>query len=378
MGVFVRRSAVLMSMIVAMVMTMVVPASADPGKPEGVGLHDVSSGEWHLLNADGTTTSFYYGNPGDYAISGDWDCDGTDTPGLYRQSDGFVYLRNANTQGIADIRFFFGNPGDVPLAGDFNGDGCDTVSIWRPSLNRVYVINKLGQNDGGLGAADFFYDIGDPGDRPFVGDFNGSGADSVGLHRPSTSQMFLRNSLSSGPADVAFAYAGQPLDLAFYADWDGNGTDTVGVFQAPSPFYAFGGAVMLRNSNAAGNADYVLGVGETGWRPIAGVFKTSGTPPTPAPPRPNPGPALPPTGIVTVADVLAGRAHGDVVLQGAVVATTSDSDEFIFSDGTGRIQIDLNTTRVDPASVVLNRCVFIQGSGAGPDEIEVDAMVPCA
>jgi uncharacterized protein YdeI (BOF family) len=372
-----RRSVVLLVAVAAMLVGVIAPAGADTGKPEGVGLHDVSTGEWHLLNADGTVTSFYYGNPGDYAISGDWDCNGTDTPGLYRQSDGFVYLRNSNTQGNADIRFFFGNPGDVPLAGDFNGDGCGTVSIWRPSLNRVYAINKLGQNDGGLGAADFFYDIGDSGDRPFVGDFNGSGVDSVGLHRPSTSQMFIRNSLSSGPADAAFSYAGQSSDLAFYADWDGNGTDTVGVFQALSPFFAFGGAVMLRNSNTAGNADYVLGVGLPGWRPIAGVFKTSGAPPPPAPPKPNPGPALPPTGIVTVADVLAGRAHGDVVLQGAVVATTSDSDEFIFSDGTGRIQIDLNTTRVDPASVVLNRCVFIQGSGAGPDEIEVDAMVPC-
>jgi uncharacterized protein YdeI (BOF family) len=266
----------------------------------------------------------------------------------------------------------------VPLAGDFNSDGCDTISIWRPSLNRVYIINKLGQNDGGLGAADFFYDIGISGDRPVVGDFNGNGQDTVGLHRPPTSQMFLRNSLSSGPGDIAFAYGGGSSDRAFFADWNGNGADTVGIYQAPTPFFAFGGAVMLRNTNSAGNAAYVLGVGETGWRPVAGVFKTGGAVPPPVPPKPNPGPALPPTGIVTVADVLAGRAYGDVVLQGAVVDTTSDSDEFIFSDGTGRIQIDLNTTRVDPASVVLNKCVFIQGSGAGPNEIEVDAMVPCS
>jgi uncharacterized protein YdeI (BOF family) len=370
-----RRSVIVIVALAAMLVGVVAPAGADTGKPEGVGLHDPSTGEWHLLNADGTITTFYYGNPGDYAISGDWDCDGTDTPGLYRQVDGFVYLRNSNTQGNANIRFFFGNPGDVPLAGDFNGDGCDTVSIWRPSQNRVYVINKLGQNDGGLGQADFFYDIGNPGDRPFVGDFNGSGVDSVGLHRPSTSQMFLRNSLSSGPADAAFSYGGRSSDLAFYADWDGNGTDTVGVFQAPSSFYAYSGAVMLRNTNSAGNADYILGVGLAGWRPVAGVFKTSGAP-TPVPPKPNPGPALPPSFIVTVADVQAGRAYGDVVLQGAAVERTSDSDEFIFSDGTGRIVIDLNTTRVNPADVVLGQCVFIEGR-AGTTEIDVNAMVPC-
>lgn len=188
--------------------------------------------------------------------------------------------------------------------------------------------------------------------------------------------MLLRNSLSAGPADVAFAYGGASSDRAFFADWNGNGADTVGIFQSPSPFFAFGGAVMLRNTNSAGSADYVLGVGETGWRPIAGVFKTGGSLPPPVPPKPNPGPALPPVTIVTVADVVAGRAYGDVVLQGAAVERTNDNDEFIFSDGTGRIVIDLNTTRVNPADVVLGQCVFIEGRG-GTKEIDVSAMVPC-
>ena len=64
----------------------------------------------------GTLGQFYFGNPGDYGFMGDWDCDGVDTPGLYRQSDGYAYLRNSNTQGVADVAFFFGNPGDVPMA----------------------------------------------------------------------------------------------------------------------------------------------------------------------------------------------------------------------------------------------------------------------
>ncbi|MEX0700178.1 MAG: hypothetical protein WD354_10660, partial [Acidimicrobiia bacterium] len=114
------------------------------------GLVDVTSGVWTLHDGAGVT-SFFYGNPGDRPFTGDWNCDGIDTPGLYRQSDGFVYLRNTNTQGVADIRFFFGNPGDVPIAGDFDGDNCDTVSIYRPSEARFYIINELGANGGGLG-----------------------------------------------------------------------------------------------------------------------------------------------------------------------------------------------------------------------------------
>ncbi|MEX2651740.1 MAG: hypothetical protein WD473_04740 [Acidimicrobiia bacterium] len=131
------------------------PAVAQEGS---IGIVDTATGEWYLHNpSDGATTRFFYGNPGDLPMVGDWDCDGDETPGLYRQSDGFVYLRNSNSQGDADIRFFFGNPGDIPLAGDFNGDNCDTVSIYRPSEGRVFINNALGANDGGLGAADFSY-----------------------------------------------------------------------------------------------------------------------------------------------------------------------------------------------------------------------------
>jgi hypothetical protein len=150
-------------------------AALAPAGSVGIGLVDPTSGVWHLRTRAGDPASFYFGNPGDYPMVGDWDCNGTDTPGLYRQSDGYVYLRNSNTQGVADIRFFFGNPGDVPLAGDFNGDGCDTVSIYRPTESRIYIINKLGQNNGGLGAADYAYYFGNPGDKPFAGDFNGNG-----------------------------------------------------------------------------------------------------------------------------------------------------------------------------------------------------------
>ena len=110
-----------------------------------VGLVAPSQGMLHLRNSSsGLVTSFFYGNPADVPFVGDWDCDGVDTPGLFRQSDAFAYLRNSNTQGEADIRFFFGNPSDIPLAGDFNGDGCDTLSLYRPSEQRFYIVNKLG------------------------------------------------------------------------------------------------------------------------------------------------------------------------------------------------------------------------------------------
>ena len=136
-------------------------------------LVDPSQGLWFTPGPGGELRAMFYGNPGDTPFVGDWDCDGVDSPGMYRPSDGYVYLRNSNTQGVADIEFFFGNPGDIPLAGDFNGDGCDTLSLYRRSEARVYIINRLGEDGGGLGEADFFFTYGNPDDIPFVGDFDG-------------------------------------------------------------------------------------------------------------------------------------------------------------------------------------------------------------
>ncbi|MGB5730882.1 MAG: PQQ-dependent sugar dehydrogenase [Acidimicrobiia bacterium] len=240
-------------------------ASAALAATDTVGLVDPDTGIWSLRDDAGGTHSFYYGNPGDIPFSGDWDCSGTDTPGLYRQSDGYVYLRNSNDQGIADLTFFFGNPGDIPIAGDFNGDGCDTVSVYRPSEGRVFIINELGSADGGLGAADLDYYFGNPGDAPFTGDFNNDGIDTVGLYRESAGLTYFRNSHTQGIADFEF-YFGNPGDRFVGGDWTADGTDTPGVFRpSQSTFY-------LKYTNTQGNADTQFPYGDSSMLPIAGVW----------------------------------------------------------------------------------------------------------
>jgi Tol biopolymer transport system component len=234
--------------------------------PYPFGLVDSVSGVWRLRQVDGRVDSFYFGNPGDVPFMGDWDCDGVDTPGLYRQSDGFVYLRNTNTQGNADVAFFFGNPGDVPLAGDFNGDGCGTVSVYRPSNQMFYIINELGTDGGGLGAADVAYVFGNPGDKPFVGDFDGDGTDTVGLHRESTGLVYYRNTHTQGNADGEFVF-GNPGDRLVANDWNGDGSDSPGLFRPLSTTAYF------RFTNTAGNADAQFMFGEPGWLPVTGTFE---------------------------------------------------------------------------------------------------------
>lgn len=190
--------------------------------------------------------SFYYGAPGDVPLMGDWDGDGTATPGMYRPADGFVYLRNSNDVGFADEEFFFGIAGDVPIVGDWDKDGDDTLGIYRGG--QVFIKNTLE-----TGPADFSFWFGIAGDRPFTGDFNGDEVDTVGLYRESSGYVYFRDSLTTGPADFQFFY-GVPSDRILAGDWNGDGTDTVAVYR-PSD-----SKVYFRMTNTTGDADYTLSV----------------------------------------------------------------------------------------------------------------------
>ncbi|MGH8873056.1 MAG: PQQ-dependent sugar dehydrogenase [Acidimicrobiia bacterium] len=257
-------------LVTALVVIGALPAMAT----DTAGVVDPSTGQWTLRDVNTNTKTIGYGNPQDVPFMGDWDCDGVDTPGLYRRSDGFAYLRNSNTTGIADISFLFGNPGDLPLAGDFDGDGCDSLSIYRPSEARIYVINRLGTNGGGLGAADFSYDFGNPGDIPVTGDWDGDGTDSAGLRRPSDGFVYLRNSNTTGIADISYFF-GDPGDLPVAGDWDDDDLDTFGLFRSSNAtFY-------LKNTHSTGGADDSFVLGPSASMPVSGNFDLNLPPPPP-------------------------------------------------------------------------------------------------
>lgn len=201
--------------------------------------------------ADSTIT---YGIPNDRPIVGDWDGDGVDTIGIYR--DGVFYLRNSNSSGYADIVFAFGDSGDLPVAGDWDGDGVDTIGLYRDGMFFL-------RNHNSSGDPDMTFTLGIPGDNPIAGDWTGQGYDTVGVFRPSNGALYLKNTNRTGFADTVCTY-GIPGDKPIVGDWDGNGTDTIGVYRD--------GAFLLRNSNDTGYADIVFALGVSGDEPIAGKW----------------------------------------------------------------------------------------------------------
>jgi hypothetical protein len=221
------------------------------------GVFRPSNGLLYLKNANTTgfaDVAINYGTAGDCPVAGDWDGNGTATIGIYR--NGSFYLRNSNTIGFADLVFAFGKPGDQPIAGDWNGDGVDTIGVYRTTTGQFLL-----RNSNTAGPAEMSFYLGNVGDVGIAGDWNGDGIDTTGVFRPGNGVIFLKNTNSTGFADVALNY-GLPGDLPVTGDWDGDGIDTIGIYR--------NGVFYLRNSNTIGFADIVFGLGNPGDMPIAG------------------------------------------------------------------------------------------------------------
>jgi hypothetical protein len=147
--------------------------------------------------------------------------------GLYRSSNGYLYLRHDNAFGEADLTSFYGVPDDMPLCGDWDVDGVETIGIYRAGESTFYLHNR-----NALGLADAAVPLGEPGDVPVVGDWFGKGHDSVAVYRPgsatllvSDGRMQLGNVVAlPGPALLAG-------DLLVAGDWNGDGRDTPGVYR---------------------------------------------------------------------------------------------------------------------------------------------------
>jgi subtilisin family serine protease len=135
-----------------------------------------------------------------------------------------------------------------------------TTGVFRPSTGDVFL-----KNTSTSGLADLRIRYGLPGDKPISGDWDGDRIDTIGVFR--NGFFYLRNSNTSGFADIAFAF-GLPEDLPVAGDWDGDGIDTIGVYS--------NGIFHLRNSNSSGPADQVFALGIPGDIPIAGDWTGKG------------------------------------------------------------------------------------------------------
>jgi len=258
--------------VAGQVITVIQAGLAGTGLPLGVtmAMFRPSNGYMYLKNrlvSDFADQDFFYGTAGDVPIAGDWNGDGVDTPGVYRNVNGTMtfFLINNNTGGFADVSFAFGQPGDLPIAGDWDGNGTVTCGVYRPG-NRTFFL----RNVNAAGSPDLVVAItgAEPSDRPIAGRWNlASTVTGLGLYRPRDGQFLLKNTNTSGPPDTVCVVTTTGTPIAPVAgDWTQRGFAAVGVV------VSLGGTVQfqLRNSNTSGPPEIRVNYGAPGDVPLIG------------------------------------------------------------------------------------------------------------
>jgi hypothetical protein len=120
---------------------------------------------------------FRYGMAGDAPIAGDWDGDGVDTIGVFREGRWQLDKDGDGLEDESRDTFEFGEPGDHPIVGDFDGDGIDEIGVFRQGV-WIIDINHNHQID----SQDRVLKLGGRDDLPVVGDWNGDGTDEPGIY----------------------------------------------------------------------------------------------------------------------------------------------------------------------------------------------------
>ena len=166
--------------------------------------------------------------------------------------NGVTHRRQAAVRACETTRVDVVISGSVPV-------GTDTPGVVRDGT-------WLLRNSNTSGPADITIDGFGPGDGLYVaGDWDGDGIDTIGVVVGNT--FYLRNSLDSGDADIVVGY-GRPGDTPVIGDWNGDGIDTIGV-RRNNVFY-------LRNANTTGIADITLGYGKGSDTPVVGDWNGDG------------------------------------------------------------------------------------------------------
>lgn len=160
------------------------------------------------------TSSFRYG-PGlnTWYVTGDWDGNGTRTPGVIRRvGTGWVFsLRNSTGAGPADIHpFAYGSSElDYPVVGDWDGDGTDTPGVvLTPREATAQLTWQLrNANSAGPPTRTFLFGLRD--DLPAVGNWDPvAGGDGIGILRNEhwTWHWRLRQTPDAGGTHYSFLF----------------------------------------------------------------------------------------------------------------------------------------------------------------------------
>ena len=146
-------------------------------------------------------------------------------PNLTIQS-GQWYERQQYPVSQTETSFVLGQAGDVPLVGDWDGNGSKTPGVFRPSTTEWFLSNSPNGS-----TMDYHLTFATFSDIPVVGNWDGVGGDSIGVYRASNNTWYLSNSNTSPVAATTYQY-GSSGNAAAVGNWAGGAKSTPSVFNS--------------------------------------------------------------------------------------------------------------------------------------------------
>ena len=195
---------------------------------------------------------------------------------------GTVTLDN-NRDGVfdtGDSTFTFGFSSDTYVVGDWNGSGFDSVGVVRGSPSGVAVWSIDTNEDEVFDNGDAVYFYGLNTDKFVAGDWTGSGTTKIGVVQalPDGSAQWTLNTNGSGvfsASDAVFNF-GLGSDTPITGDWNGAGKSEIGIVRStPSGVLQW---VLDTNGDGVFDAgDSVFNFGLNGDTPVVGDWTGLGT-----------------------------------------------------------------------------------------------------
>jgi uncharacterized protein YkwD len=190
-------------------------------------------GEFILdTNGDGVLdagdTTFIFGLAGDRVVIGDWNGDGRAKVGVYRSNGNGVgvFSLDTNDDHAFDANstvFTFGLATDKIVIGDWNGDGKDKVGVYRDNGLGVglFSLDTTGAHQFDANSTVFTFGL--ASDTVVIGDWNGDGRDKVGVVRndgmgQNIWSLDLNGTLVFNASDPVFRY-GLATDVPVVGKW---------------------------------------------------------------------------------------------------------------------------------------------------------------
>ena len=188
--------------------------------------------------------------------------------GIFRATTGTWVVDddgNGNFDGAPPDRIFnIGQNGDVPVVGNWNGSGSVSGGVFRAG--------QWFLDFNGTGSASFSFNLGQAGDIPVVGDWDGSGFDRVGIFRNGQWVLDINGNGSYDPGIDKVFSLGTAGDIPVVGDWNGDGRIKIGIFRNGTWFLDMNG-----NGQYDGPLfDRVISLGQAGDVPVVGDWNNSG------------------------------------------------------------------------------------------------------